>query len=271
MIRNGNDLTSTIQLLNDNHPLPFGSYTAADADLFKKICVVVSTRSASLVAASTIALLRVNSELCKYPITSGGKWTSAPSSTGTPSPSDSGLGSMDEEIRWSRRGSLFSAPGSRRGSLASPSLLSVPSKPGPEIELHREENGQNTIVRDIGVVMEDPMEMNFDDDNDDVVVAFCGSVMEKYHTFRNRCQQILDDLVKEPCPDHQSNKVNGVNGTHEEENLTAMTSRFQKVFEQRRVVLEENADGGILGAGILAAVMDAKEFSASFAAAKPQY
>ena len=98
--------------------------------------------------------------------------------------------------------------------------------------------------------MEEPCEMHMEDDDDDVVVvAFCGSVMEKYHTFRSRCQSILDQLVQQPL----TSETNGIDG------------RLRKVVvEQRRVVLEENRDGGILGAGILAAVMDTRESSASF-------
>jgi len=230
-----------------------GSYSSSDVELFKHICIAVSTRSAALVAASTIALLQVNNELCKYPTGTG--WNSG-SSIGTPSPSDSGLGSMDEEIRWSRRGSIFSVQGSRRGSLASPSLVSVQPKQsdGIVLDLHREESNRGTIIRENGIVVEEPSEMDLDekDDNDDVVVAFCGSVMEKYHTFRDRCQDILDELVKDPCPAEEENKHN--NG----EDGSGNVSRLRKV-EQRRVVLEENGDGGILGAGILAAVVDTRQ------------
>jgi hypothetical protein len=226
--------------------LTFELYTSEDAYLFKQICVAVSTRSASLVAASTIALLQVNDELSKYPIPTGREWCNSTSS-GTPSPSDSGLGSMDEEIRWSRRGSIFSVQGSRRGSLASPTLPSFPSKPTATDEQPQ----ITTIIQDNGIVTEEPAEMNLDEDEDDVVVvAFCGSVMEKYYTFRSRCQSILDQLVQQP----PFSETNGING------------RLRKVAaEQRRVVLEENRDGGILGAGILAAVMDTRELSASFA------
>src|SRR5271170_5536268 len=239
--------------------------------------MAVSTRSASLVAASTIALLKVNNELCKSPPPNGGAWPCGSTSSGTPSPSDSGLGSMDEEnIRWSRRGSLFSAQGSRRGSLASPNLLSVipprafanglPSpQPLPEgvvMELHRDETtGRGTIILDNGIVMEEPSDMNFDEEEEEeddgtVVVAFCGSVMEKYHTFRLRCQNILDELVQQPCPDAlaaaaQTNgaKLNGAT----EVSGGGMPRLKNVVVDQRRVVLEENGDGGILGAGILAA------------------
>ena len=73
-----------------------------------------------------------------------------------------------------------------------------------------------------------------------VVVAFCGSVMEKYFLFRERCQTILDELVG--C---------------------LPVSGACEFGQQRRVVLEENGDGGILGAGILAAVVDTKELSSS--------
>jgi len=256
-------LESTISLLNKAHPLSSGSYTSSDAELFKHICIAVSTRSASLVAASTIALLRVNNELCKYPLPTGKRWNCESTSSGTPSPSDSGLGSMDEEIRWSRRGSIFSVQGSRRGSLASPNLLSVQPKQtvgeGIIMDLHREDGNRGAILGENGVVMEEPTDMDLDDDiddddddDDDVVVAFCGSVMEKYHTFRSRCQDILDELVKQPCPDKQQE---GVNGDGSEGNVLKVRS----VVEQRRVVLEENGDGGILGAGILAAVVDSKD------------
>ena len=156
---------------------------------------------------------------------------------------------MDEEIRWSRRGSIFSVQGSRRGSLASPTLLSLPPKPAGTDEQPQ----ITTIIQESGIVMEEPCEMHLEDDEDDdddvVVVAFCGSVMEKYHGFRSRCQSILDQLVEQPF----TSETNGMNG------------RYRKVaVEQRRVVLEENRDGGILGAGILAAVMDTRELSASF-------
>jgi hypothetical protein len=254
--------------------------------------MAVSTRSASLVAASTIALLKVNNELCKSPPPNGGAWPCGSTSSGTPSPSDSGLGSMDEDIRWSRRGSLFSAQGSRRGSLASPNLLSVipqrtfpgglPSpQPLPEgvvMELHRDETtGRGTILLDNGIVMEEPSDMNLDEEEEDdgtVVVAFCGSVMEKYHTFRLRCQNILDELVQQPCPD-AAGKTNGatVNGTTAEVGGGGSGMPRLKnmaVVDQRRVVLEENGDGGILGAGILAAVMDTKEITASIVAGKQQ-
>src|SRR5271170_112665 len=171
MTRNYTNTRATINLLNKLHPLDSGSYTHADADLFRRICMAVSTRSASLVAASTIALLKVNNELCKSPPPNVSSWQCGSASSGTPSPSDSGLGSMDEDIRWSRRGSLFSAQGSRRGSLASPTLLSVvparmasaglPSpQPLPEgmvMELHRDETtGRGTILMENGIVMEEP-------------------------------------------------------------------------------------------------------------------
>jgi Hexokinase len=248
--RNADDTNSIIKLLNTVHPLSTGSYTNDDAQLFTKISIAVSTRSASLVAASTIALLQVNNELCKVPERSGGSWTCGSTSSGTPSPSDSGLGSMDDDSRWppSRRGSLFSAPGSRRGSLASP--LSV--QPKAVIP----EGVVGTLIRENGLVTEDPAEMS-DDDDDIVVVAFCGSVMEKYHTFRERCQKILDELVQQPCPTSAA-RVNG-----------AQQGPFGvaglQLTEQRRVVLEENSDGGILGAGILAAVVDTRELSSSVA------
>ena len=103
--------------------------------------------------------------------------------------------------------------------------------------------------------MEEPCEMSLDDDDDIVVVAFCGSVMEKYHGFRSRCQSILDQLVQQPF----TSETNGID------------RRLRKVVvEQRRVVLEENRDGGILGAGILAAVMDTKEITASIVAGNQQ-
>ncbi len=229
------------------------SYTSEDADLFKKICIAVSTRSASLVAASTIALLQVNNELSKSPMSNERAWCSS-NSSGTPSPSDSGLGSLDEEIRWSRRGSIFSVQGSRRGSLASPTLLSFPPK-AAQTDDQFQDSRVTTIIQENGIVMEEPSEMHLEevnDDNDDdvVVVAFCGSVMEKYHSFRSRCQSILDQLVQHPLT---SSEPNGLEGG------------FRKVVvDQRRVVLEENRDGGILGAGILAAVMDTRESSASF-------
>lgn len=124
---------------------------------------------------------------------------------------------------------------------------------------------QGTILRDDGVLMEDPTELTEeeeDDDDDTVVVAFCGSVMEKYHTFRTRCQAILDDLVLQPWPEVKSARKNGTMTT-----TTNAAPRLAKV-EQRRVLLEENCDGGILGAGILAAVMDTKELSASIVGAK---
>ena len=98
---------------------------------------------------------------------------------------------MDEEIRWSRRGSIFSVQGSRRGSLASPTLLSFPPK-GATTEDQFQDTRVTTMIQENGIVMEEPSEMHLDDKDDDdddvVVVAFCGSVMEKYHTFRSRCQ-----------------------------------------------------------------------------------
>ena len=251
-VRNGDEINNTIKLLNTIHPLSDGSYTKEDAQIFTKISMAVSTRSASLVAASTIALLQVNNELCKVPEPNGSSWTCGTSSTGTPSPSDSGLGSMDDDSRWppSRRGSLFSAPGSRRGSLASP--LSV--QPNPVIP----DSVVGTLIRENGLVTEDPAEMS-DDDDDVVVVAFCGSVMEKYHTFRERCQKILDELVQQPCPAAAAAaKVNGM-----QQGPFGVTGL--QLVGQRRVVLEENGDGGILGAGILAAVVDTRELSSSVA------
>jgi len=157
---------------------------------------------------------------------------------------------MDDDSRWppSRRGSLFSAPGSRRGSLASP--VSVQAKPVIP------DGVVGTLIRENGLMMEDPTEMS-DDDDDVVVVAFCGSVMEKYHTFRERCQKILDELVQQPCPT-AAEKFNG-----------AQQGPFSvaglQLAGQRRVVLEGNSDGGILGAGILAAVVDTRELSSSVA------
>jgi Hexokinase len=97
------------------------------------------------------------------------------------------------------------------------------------------------------------------DDDDSVVVAFCGSVMEKYCTFRERCQGILDELVKYPCI-YRSDTNDGLkNGVHGDmgDGIQALKNAVAQV-DQRRVILEENSDGGILGAGILAAVMDTK-------------
>ena len=145
------------------------------------------------------------------------------------------------------------------------------------MELHRDETtGRGTIILDNGIVMEEPSEMNLDEEEEEeddgtVVVAFCGSVMEKYHTFRLRCQNILDELVQQPCPESKSTngtaKVNGATevGVPRLKNMATTT-----VVDQRRVVLEENCDGGILGAGILAAVMDTKEITASIVAGKQQ-
>ena len=249
--RRSNNTSEIIALLKDKYPVSSG-YTPADATLFKQICIAVSTRSASLVAASTIALLQVNNELTKCPMPDSRGWCGSTSS-GTPSPSDSGLGSMDEEFRWSRRGSIFSVQGSRRGSLASPTILSVPHK---AMESPDSLISMTSIIQN-GAVMEEPIEMILDDKDDDddddddvVVVAFCGSVMEKYHAYRTRCQRILDDLVQQPQVSTSCCGSNGIEG------------RLRKVVEEkRRVVLEENCDGGILGAGILTAVMDTKELS----------
>ena len=132
------------------------------------------------------------------------------------------------------------------------------------VGLHREDDGTGTLIRENGVVIEEPAEM-LDDQDDEVVVAFCGSVMEKYHQFRSRCQKILDELTSQPlhikeAPSKYSNGcANGVNGHR------PTTPRLHKVVEQRRVVLEENGDGGILGAGILAAVVDKHALSSSVA------
>jgi Hexokinase len=232
-----------IALLNLLHPLSNGSYTHADAQLFRQICNAVSTRSASLVASSTIALLQVNNELEKD-TDNGAGWNSGSSSAGTPSPSDSGLG-PDEDIRWSRRGSLFSAQGSRRGSLASPSLLSVQTKSSAPSEEMMDLHSETLKVPDRHDSLDSPPGLHVDGE-DEVVVAYCGSVMEKYHTFRSRCQSILDELVCQPCP-----LLNG--------DMDSMTPRLRTGAHQRRVVLEENTDGGILGAGILAAVVDTRE------------
>jgi hypothetical protein len=137
---------------------------------------------------------------------------------------------------------------------------------GITVELSRTEDGRVTITREPsnslpsgvgglpsipqnmslgtevitdGDLVEDPSDISdVDEDDDTVVVAFCGSVMEKYYLFRERCQGILDELVG--C---QSGSAACGFG------------------QQRRVVLEENGDGGILGAGILAAVVDKKELS----------
>jgi hypothetical protein len=144
------------------------------------------------------------------------------------------------------------------------------------MELHRDETtGRGTIILDNGIVMEEPGDMNLDEEEEEeeddgtVVVAFCGSVMEKYHTFRLRCQNILDELVQQPC--HDAAKTNGatVNGTTTEVGGMPRLKNMA-VVDQRRVVLEENGDGGILGAGILAAVMDTKEITASIVAGKQQ-
>lgn len=99
-------------------------------------------------------------------------------------------------------------------------------------------------------------EMSADED-EDVVVAFCGSVMEKYHAFRIRCQTILDELVSQPVEMQVKRSLSPGNKRE--------TPRLRKMVEQRRVVLEGNSDGGILGAGILAAVVDNKELSSSVA------
>jgi len=148
------------------------------------------------------------------------------------------------------------------------------------MELRREEGGRGgTLVMENGVVMEEPMHLSEEEDDgeeeeDDgtVVVAFCGSVMEKYHNFRTRCQNILDELVQQPCPDSgktPNGMVNKVNGATTEVGGGGMPRlKNMGVMEQRRVVLEENGDGGILGAGILAAVMDTKEITASIVAHK---
>jgi len=261
---NGNDTGRTIELLSSHFPLSYERYTAADAILFRQICTAVSTRSASLVAASTIALLNVNHELCKSPPPPQPKprtWSSDSSSPGTPSPSDSGLGSMDEEIRWSRRGSIFSAQGSRRGSLATPNLISVQPKTATDVDIPLRED-TNIIFEGHDIVMDEPANMSNEED-DIVVVAFCGSVMEKYSTFRERCQKILDELVEHPCPDTKNKAV------HRDAKVSGEGDKFSGIDtvvrqDQRRVILEENCDGGILGAGILAAVMDSKDFSDSF-------
>lgn len=118
------------------------------------------------------------------------------------------------------------------------------------------------------MIMELPPGLEDEDDNDEVVVAFCGSVMEKYFNFRERCQEVLDELIKYPLLDRTTKIMNGVNrivGTGELNgvvNPVTGVGRFvneeMDVQEQRRVVLEENRDGGILGAGILAAVVDNK-------------
>jgi hypothetical protein len=105
-----------------------------------------------------------------------------------------------------------------------------------------------SILKENGVIVDDPHLIYEEDEEDIVVVAFCGSVMEKYHTFRARCQAMLDDLVQQPWP--QERKRNGI-------------TKLIPKSDQRRVLLEENCDGGILGAGILAAVMDTRELSAS--------
>lgn len=138
------------------------------------------------------------------------------------------------------------------------------------MELHREEE---TMLSENGIVMDEPGDMNLDDEEEEeddgtVVVAFCGSVMEKYHTFRMRCQNILDELVQQPCPETVA-KTNGmakVNGATTEGMGGMPRLKNMAMMEQRRVVLEENGDGGILGAGILAAVMDTKEITASIVA-----
>jgi hexokinase len=225
---NGDDLQKTVNLLNKLHPLSCGSYTPSDAVLLRQICNAISIRSASLVASSTIALLQVNNEL-----ETTSDWNSS-SSAGTPSPSDSGLG-MDDDVRWSRRGSLFSAQGSRRGSLASPSLLSVQTKSTAPSE------DENEALKVPYTNLDSPTDLHLD--SNEVVVAYCGSVMEKYHLFKARCQDILDELVQMPCP-HLPNADD--------------IPRLRTASQQRRVVLEENCDGGILGAGILAAVVDTK-------------
>jgi hypothetical protein len=112
-------------------------------------------------------------------------------------------------------------------------------------------NGGDEETRETG-----DSEMSADED-EDVVVAFCGSVMEKYHAFRIRCQTILDELVSQPVEMQVKKSLSP--GSKRE------PPRLRKMVEQRRVVLEGNSDGGILGAGILAAVVDNKELSSSVA------
>jgi hypothetical protein len=128
------------------------------------------------------------------------------------------------------------------------------------VGLHRDGDGAGALTGENGVVI-DTAEMSADED-EDVVVAFCGSVMEKYHTFRVRCQSVLDELVSQRIVVPESPKVGPADtegGADRPRKLPA------QVIEQRRVVLEGNGDGGILGAGILAAVVDTKELSASVA------
>jgi hypothetical protein len=189
---------------------------------------------------------------------------------------------MDDEIRWeSRRGSIFSAPTesrrgsifcaadlpSRRSSVASPSPvlrphITIPEGVVPEgvvVELHHDDDGQGTVTSENGVILDADLT---DDEDDEVVVAFCGSVMEKYHTFRQRCQTVLDELVSQrvETPVSPTKSPRSENGERHGDNRPL---RLPTVVERRRVVLEGNGDGGILGAGILAAVVDTKELSAS--------
>jgi hypothetical protein len=115
---------------------------------------------------------------------------------------------------------------------------SIPSAVGMLPSIPQNMSLGTEIMTD-GEIVDDPSDISdVDEDDDTVVVAFCGSVMEKYFMFRERCQRILDELVG--CQSGSG------------------TCGFG---QQRRVVLEENGDGGILGAGILAAVVDKKELS----------
>lgn len=147
--------------------------------------------------------------------------------------------------------------------MASPTLLAVDPRKnglGDGVILEGFEEGK--------IKVEEPM--GLDEEDEDVVVAFCGSVMEKYFNFRERCQVILDELVSYPplsnAVESLANGVNRSNGVQEENEAVTGTGRLvegagkmkgeRRTIEQRRVILEENTDGGILGAGILAAVMD---------------
>ena len=63
----------------------------------------------------------------------------------------------------------------------------------------------------------------------DAAVAYCGAVLEKHHVFREHCQDVLDLLFK---------------------------AESRPGRKRRRLVLEEAADSGLMGAAV-GAVMNA--------------
>lgn len=71
----------------------------------------------------------------------------------------------------------------------------------------------------------------------DVVISFTGTILEKYPSFRERCQQYIEQVAEQWYNEHAVSK--------------------RASIQRRKVKLVEAKDGGIIGAAVLAAMVKA--------------